>query len=194
VRNDLEAFCREIPDFKVSVNLFEGHFRDGSVVEDIQSVFEGSGINYRQLVFEITERSPLDDRDAANRVMSAMHKLGVKIAMDDAGTGHSNLAYLHTLGIDIIKIDKIFIDMIKDATTPVPVVDGLISMAKDMDIEIIAEGVETQEQALYLRSKKVYFAQGYLFSPPMKVSSFLTLASALKPQPKLSNLDSGLAA
>lgn len=194
VRYDLEDICREVPDFKVSINLFEGHFRDGSIVEDIQSVFEGSGISYRQLVFEITERRPLDDRNAANRVMTAMHKLGVRIAMDDAGTGHSNLAYLQTLGIDIIKIDKIFVEMIRDANQPVPVVDALISMAKDLDIDIIAEGVETQEQALYLRSKNVVFAQGYLFAPPLKLSSFLVLASALRPGSRESNLEPGLAA
>lgn len=194
VRYDLAEICRENPDFKVSINLFEGHFRDGSIVEDIQSVFEGSGISYRQLVFEITERRPLDDRNAANRVMSAMHKLGVRIAMDDAGTGHSNLAYLQTLGIDIVKIDRIFIEMIKDAHSPVPVVDGLISMAKELDIEIVAEGVETQEQALYLRAKNVVHAQGYLFAPPMKLSSFVVLADALKAGGRESNLVPGLAA
>ena len=194
VRYDLEAICREVPDFKVSINLFEGHFRDGSIVEDIQSIFEGSGISYRQLVFEITERRPLDDRNAANRVMTAMHKLGVRIAMDDAGTGHSNLAYLQTLGIDIVKIDRIFVEMIKDVHGPVPVVDGLISMARELDIDIVAEGVETQEQALYLRAKNVVHAQGYLFSPPMKLSSFLVLAEALKPGARESNLVPGLAA
>ncbi|MCD7061138.1 EAL domain-containing protein [Pelagibacterium xiamenense] len=194
VRVDLEDLCRDVKDFKVSINLFEGHFRDGSIVEDIHSIFEGSGIEYRQLVFEITERRPLDDRVAANRIISSMHKLGVRIAMDDAGTGHSNLAYLQTLGIDIIKIDKIFVDMIKDASTPVPVIDGLISMARDMDIEIIAEGVETQDQALYLRAKDVSLAQGYLFAPPMKLSAFRTLADALRPEEKLSNLGADIAA
>ncbi|RDE09324.1 EAL domain-containing protein [Pelagibacterium lacus] len=194
VRGDLETLCSEVPDFKVSINLFEGHFRDGSVVDDIQSVFGGSGISYRQLVFEITERRPLDDRNAANRVMTAMHKLGVRIAMDDAGTGHSNLAYLQTLGIDIIKIDKIFIDMIKDPSEPVPVVDGLIAMARELDIDIIAEGVETQEQALYLRAKGVVNAQGYLFARPMPLAPFLTLANALKPQDRQSNLARDVAA
>lgn len=194
VRYDLDQLCREMPDFKVSINLFEGHFRDGSIVEDIQSIFGQSGISYRQLVFEITERRPLDDRTAVNRVVSSMHKLGVRIAMDDAGTGHSNLAYLQTLGIDIIKIDKIFVDMIRDPVTPVPVIDGLISMARDLNIEIVAEGVETQQQALYLRAKHVYFAQGYLFAPPLKLSSFLTLANALRPQPRGSNLESEAAA
>ncbi len=194
VRDDLEGICREVRDFKVSINLFEGHFRDGSIVDDIQSIFEGSGISYEQLVFEITERRPLDDRAAVNRIVSAMHALGVRVAMDDVGTGHSNLAYLHTLGIDIIKIDKIFVDMIKDANVPVPVIDGLVSMARDMGIEIIAEGVETQDQALYLRSKNVTLAQGYLFSPPLKLDSFLTLANALKPQVKQTNLDEDIAA
>lgn len=194
VRYDLEDLCREIPDFKISINLFEGHFRDGSIVDDIQSIFEGSGISYRQLVFEITERRPLDDRNAANKVITAMHKLGVRIAMDDAGTGHSNLADLQTLGIDIVKIDKIFVEMIKDPNVPVPVVDGLISMGRELGIEIVGEGVETQAQALYLRSKNVAFAQGYLFSPPLKLASFLVLADALKPSAKNTNLSRRLAA
>jgi len=180
VRNDLEDLCRGAPDFKVSINLFEGHFRDAAVVEDIQSIFGGSGIRYRQLVFEITERQPLDDRSAVNRIVTAMHALGVRIAMDDAGTGHSNLAYLHTLGIDIIKIDKIFVDMIKDANAPVPVVDGLIAMARDMKIDVVAEGVETAEQAVYLRARGVEAAQGYLFSPAIRAEAFLKLAHALR--------------
>lgn len=182
VRDDLEDLCRETPGFKVSINLFEGHFRDGAVVEDIQSIFGGSGIRYRQLVFEITERQPLDDRDAVNRVVSAMHALGVRLAMDDAGTGHSNLAYLHTLGIDVIKIDKIFIDMIRDASVPVPVVDGLLAMARDMQIDVTAEGVETQDQAVYLRARGVESAQGYLFSPPVNAAAFLRMAWLLRAQ------------
>ena len=98
------------------------------------------------------------------------------------------------IGIDIIKIDKIFVDMIKDAEAPVPVIDGLIAMARDLHIDIVAEGVETQEQALYLRAKNVVFAQGYLFSPPLRLASFLTLANALKPQPRTGVVATDIAA
>lgn len=179
VRADLNDLCREQPDLKVSINLFEGHFRDGSVVEDVQTIFGGSAINYRQLVFEITERHPLGDAEQAQTVIAGLHQLGSRLAMDDAGTGHSNLAYMQTLGVDVIKIDRVFVDMIKPNTTQVPVLDGLISMAKDLGTEIVAEGVETEAQARYLRSRGVIMAQGFLFAPAIKAVAFRELARGL---------------
>ena len=74
--------------------------------------------------------------------------------MDDAGTGHCNLAYMQTLGVDVIKIDRVFVDMIKPDTAQVPVLDGLIAMARDLGTEIVAEGVETEAQALYLQEPR----------------------------------------
>ena len=116
-----------MPDIKVSINLFEGHFRDGNVVEDVQAIFGDSSISFRQLVFEITERQPLEQLQAGERGhrRAACARLS-RLAMDDAGTGHSNLAYMQTLGVDVIKIDRVFVDMIKPGTTQVPVLDGLI--------------------------------------------------------------------
>ncbi|MDF2798885.1 MAG: hypothetical protein K0R85_1629, partial [Devosia sp.] len=93
--------------------------------------------------------------------------------------GHSNLAYLQTLGVDVIKIDRVFIDMIKPGTTNVPVLDGLIAMARDLDCEIVAEGVETEAQALYLRAHGVVQAQGFIFSPALRAEAFKDLAYAL---------------
>ena len=189
VRNDLGDLSKTMPEMKISINLFEGHFRDVGIVEDVQAIFGQSPISYRQLVFEITERRPLNNSMATTSVISGLHALGARLAMDDAGTGHSNLAYLATLGVDVIKIDRIFVDMIKPGTTQVPVLDGLIAMAKDLDCEIVAEGVETEEQALYLRSRGVLHAQGYIFAPALKVGAFKELALALHssthPQPRL---------
>jgi EAL domain-containing protein (putative c-di-GMP-specific phosphodiesterase class I) len=179
VKQDLGDLCRDMPDIKVSINLFDGHFRDGSIVEDVQAIFSGSPISFRQLVFEITERRPLDNAPQTTAVISGLHALGSRLAMDDAGTGHSNLAYMQTLGVDVIKIDRIFVDMIKPGTTQVPVLDGLISMAHDLGTEIVAEGVETEAQALYLRARGVVMAQGFLFAPAIKVGPFRDLARAL---------------
>ncbi|WP_395820096.1 EAL domain-containing protein [Devosia sp.] len=179
VRNDLADICRDMPDIKVSINLFEGHFRDSSIVEDVQAIFADSPISFRQLVFEITERRPLENVPQTTAVISGLHALGSRLAMDDAGTGHSNLAYMQTLGVDVIKIDRVFVDMIKAGTTQVPVLDGLISMAHDLGTEIVAEGVETEAQALYLRARGVVMAQGYLFAPAIKVTAFRDLARAL---------------
>ncbi|MDB5588470.1 MAG: hypothetical protein JWP26_3440 [Devosia sp.] len=180
VKVDLGVLCKTMPDMKISINLFEGHFRDSSIVEDVQAIFGGSSINFRQLVFEITERRPLGNSMQANSVIAGLHALGCRLAMDDAGTGHSNLAYLQTLGLDIIKIDRVFVDMIKPDTTQVPVLDGLIAMSRDLNCEIIAEGVETEAQALYLRARGVLHAQGYIFAPALKAPAYKELALALQ--------------
>ena len=179
VKFDLGDICTLMPDMKVSINLFEGHFRDGSIVEDVQAIFGNSAVTFRQLVFEITERHPLGNSAVAGSVIAGLHALGCRLALDDAGTGHSNLAYLGTLGCDIIKIDRVFVDMVKPGTTQVPVLDGLIAMAKDLDCEIVAEGVETEAQALYLRARGVLHAQGFIFAPALKIGAFKELALAL---------------
>jgi EAL domain-containing protein (putative c-di-GMP-specific phosphodiesterase class I) len=179
VRNDLNDLCAEMPDMKVSINLFEGHFRDTGIVEDVQAIFGSSNVSFRQLVFEITERRPIGNSTAAVSVIAGLHKIGVRLAMDDVGTGHSNLAYMQTLGVDVIKIDRVFVDMIKPETKQVPVLDGLISMCRDLGTEIIAEGVETEAQAVYLRSRGVVMAQGWLFAPALKAAAFKDLARAL---------------
>jgi EAL domain-containing protein (putative c-di-GMP-specific phosphodiesterase class I) len=173
-----------MPDLKVSVNLFEGHFRDSNIVEDVQAIFGGSNIAFRQLVFEITERTPIGNSTTAHAVIAGFHAMGVRLAMDDVGTGHSNLAYMQTLGVDVIKIDRVFVDMIKSDTQAVPVLDGLIAMCRDLGTEIIAEGVETEAQALYLRGRGVVMAQGFLFAPALKTTAFKELARALNGGPK----------
>ncbi len=179
VRQDLGDLCVTMPEMKISINLFEGHFRDVGIVEDVQAIFGDSPISFRQLVFEITERRPLGNSMATANVIAGLHALGAKLALDDAGTGHSNLAYLATLGVDVIKIDRIFVDMIKPGVTQVPVLDGLIAMGMDLNCEIVAEGVEREEQAIYLRSRGVIQAQGYIFAPALKVGAFKNLALAL---------------
>ncbi len=179
VKFDLGDLSHMMPGLKISINLFEGHFRDDSIVEDVQAIFGNSSIGFQQLVFEITERHPLGNSAVAHSVIAGLHALGCKLALDDAGTGHSNLAYIGTLGCDIIKIDRVFVDMVKPGTRQVPVLDGLIAMAKDLDCEIVAEGVETEEQALYLRARGVIQAQGFIFAPALKVGAFRELATAL---------------
>jgi EAL domain-containing protein (putative c-di-GMP-specific phosphodiesterase class I) len=183
VRQDLADLCATYPEMKISVNLFEGHFRDTAIVEDVRAIFGGSTIGFRQLVFEITERHPLANSVSATSVIGGLHALGCRLAMDDVGTGHSNLAYMQTLGVDVIKIDRVFIDMIKPDTQQVPVLDGLITMCHELGTEIVAEGVETEAQAHYLRRHGVIMAQGYLFAPALKVAAFRELAEALGGHP-----------
>lgn len=179
VRRELADLCVEQPGLKVSINLFEGHFRDVSIIEDVKAIFGGSPIRMRQLVFEITERTPFSNAEQANAVIKGLNAIGSRVALDDVGTGHSNLAYLQTLGVDVIKIDRVFIDMIHDGVDQVPVLDGLIAMAKQLGAEIVAEGVETEAQAIYLRERGIVQAQGFLFAPALKAGSFITLARGM---------------
>ncbi len=185
IASDLGDLCQEQPELKIGINLFEGHFRDTSIVEDVRAIFEDSKINYSQLVFEITERRPLKNQLAVDGVIGGLQALGCKIAMDDAGTGHSNLAYMQTLNIDIIKIDKVFVDMIEQGVNNVPILDGLIAIANDLGTGIVAEGVETQGQVNYLRANGVVEVQGFLFSPAIKPKLFIELTKKLN---KISNV------
>jgi sensor c-di-GMP phosphodiesterase-like protein len=184
VKSDLSELSENQPGLKISINLFEGHFRDGTIIEDVQAIFGDSAICYRQLVFEITERFPLEDSEQTSSVINGLHALGCKLAMDDVGTGHSNLSFVQTLGVDIIKIDRVFVSAIEKDTTSAPVLDGLISMAQNLGSGIVAEGVETQEQAMYLRAKGVSQIQGFLFAPALPAKKFVQMAEALNAEPE----------
>jgi len=179
VKADLEQLSRTDPGLKISINLFEGHFRDGTIIDDVEAIFADSEISFRQLVFEITERHPLGNDQQAIRVINGFHALGCRLAMDDVGTGHSNLAYIQTLGVDIIKIDRVFIERVTSEQTSAPVLDGLITMAQDLGASIVAEGIETEAQALYLRARGVRDVQGFLFAPALPAAKYLEMVHAL---------------
>ncbi len=179
VKKDLDELSKTYPSLKIGINLFEGHFRDSSFVEEVKAVFSNSNILMSQLVFEITERRPLTDQKTVDTVVSGLQALGCRLALDDAGTGHSNLAYMQRLGVDIIKIDRVFVNMIGSNDENVPILDGLISMAFDLNADIVAEGVETEQQALYLRAHGVVQAQGFLFAPALQKESYIKLVKKI---------------
>ena len=179
VAEDLSESYAGYPDLKVAINLFNKHFDDLAIVREVEQVFGNSGIRFDQLVFEVTERLPLENLDRARAIISRLQDLGIRVALDDAGTGHGGFAYLQKLGMDIIKIDKLFVDAITAETETVPIVDSLSQMAKGMDMVVVAEGVETDEQLDYLRRSGVDEAQGFLFSPALPASAYLQLVSAI---------------
>ena len=144
----------------------------------MREIFAGSPIALTQLVLEVTEREPLTNLAAARRVIAGLQELGVRIAIDDVGAGHGGLSYLRKLGVDIIKIDKMFVDAIGHSAA---IIDSLVELARSMRIDIVAEGVENFEQVAYLRDHGVRLAQGYVFAPPLPGSSFLQLIEAIDP-------------
>lgn len=183
-RHMMRVSCEEVgelygenPDFKLSINLFAGHFQDREVVADIKSIFENSNISFQQIVVEVTERHPLEDMEQARKIMAELQALGVRIALDDVGTGHGGMAYLQKLGVDIIKIDKMFIDTISSDDNSTTIVDSMVELADNLGMGIIAEGVEQEEQIERLLELGVTAAQGYYFAKPMPANEFIEFAA-----------------
>ena len=183
-RDDMAAAYGGRPHLKIGFNLAAAHFNDESIVADVRDIFEGSPIRLDQVVLEVTERQPLENLTETRRVVAALQGLGVGIAIDDVGTGHSGLSYMLKLGADLIKIDKIFIDAIGTDRNSTTIIETLVDLARNMRMDIVAEGVESFEQVVLLRDLGIQAAQGYVFAPPLPASSFLQLIEAIDPLPQ----------
>ena len=181
----MEVTCTSIsplmetrPDFKVSFNLFSGQLSDDSIVSDIRDVFHDQPLGYGNLVFEISDRVPLDDKKQAKDIISQIQALGSEIALDDVGSGHSGLYNLTEIGVDILKLDKLMVDSLKAGFAGMELVRSLIDLAENLNIGVIAEGIESEAQVAQLKSMGVSAAQGYLFSPALPVESLVALIQA----------------
>ena len=169
------------PAMKISFN-FAGHlFSDQSIVGDVRKIFLASPIKFSQVVLEVTERDPIENFTATRQTIAAFQGLGMRIAIDDVGTGHSGLSYMLKLGVDIIKIDKMFVDAIGTDRNSTTIVETLVDLAHNMRMDVVAEGVENFEQVVYLRELGIRSAQGYVFAPPLPGKAFLDLIEAIDP-------------
>lgn len=182
VRDEVGPAIAERPFLRMGFNLAARHFMDEGIVSDVREIFEGSPVRLTQIVLEVTERQSLDNLTSARRVIAALQGLGIKVAIDDIGAGHAGLSYMLKLGVDIIKIDKMFIDALGHETSSMTIVETLIDLARNMRMDVIAEGVETFEQVVALRERGIRSAQGYVFAPPLPGSVFLELLAAIDPQ------------
>lgn len=183
VRDEVGQAIGSRPRLKISFNLAARHFLDDIIVERVRAIFAGSPIRFSQIVLEVTERQPLDNLTATRRVIASLQGLGCKVALDDVGTGHNGLSHILKLGIDIIKIDKLFVDAIGMEHDSATIIETLVDLAQNMRMEIVAEGVENFDQVIYLRDHGVRAAQGYVFSPALPGASFLQLLDAIDPLP-----------
>lgn len=157
------------PSFHIAINVAASHFHNREIIDDLQRIWWPAN-PAPQLIVELTERDSLPEVD--QRVVSHLHKIGVKLAIDDFGTGHSSLSYLKTLSPDVLKIDKVFTAAIGTDAINATVTDMVISLAQRLNISLVAEGVETEEQAAYLRERGVDVLQGYFYARPMPLEDF----------------------
>ena len=156
-----------LPPIRVGVNLSARQFRDKSLIHSVARVLKESGQTPQSLDLEITESLLMENVVVAAETLRALHDMGVHISMDDFGTGYSSIAYLKRFTITGIKIDQSFVHDLLTDSGAVALVQGIIAMANALHLEVIAEGVETQEQLALLRDHGCREAQGYLIARPL---------------------------
>ncbi|MCV2533304.1 EAL domain-containing protein [Enterobacter wuhouensis] len=160
--------------FHVSFNFTTSHIQSDTFIEDCRTFLGRFPKERIRLTAEILEREPFEKVAALKETLALMQAHDVTIALDDFGTGYSNLNYLNALPIDLIKIDKIFINGLTYEDTSTRLIDLVIDMAKSLKLSVLVEGVETSYQVEYLRKKKVDYFQGYFFSPPVRADELVS--------------------
>lgn len=158
--------------FSLCVNISPRQFRQSDFVERIESCLATYGLPYAMLKLEITEGIVIQNLDDTIAKMRRLKKLGVSFAMDDFGTGYSSLTYLKRLPVDTLKIDQSFV---RDATSDpndTEIIRAIVAMARSLELEVIAEGVETPEQLSFLQGLGCHLYQGYLHSRPLPLDAF----------------------
>ncbi|WP_312625929.1 EAL domain-containing protein [Scandinavium sp.] len=172
------------PQFHISINVASSHFLQGVLLRDVNQYWFTAHPK-QQLVLEVTERDSLQGVDY--RLVRELHRKGVRLAIDDFGTGNSALSWLEQLRPDILKIDKSFTNAIGTDAVNSTVTDIIISLGQRLNIELVAEGVETPQQAHYLRLHGVHVLQGYLYAKPMPLAEFPHWLAGGTPPPKEHN-------
>lgn len=156
----------------LAVNLSPVQLRHGDVYRLIEDVLADTGLSPQFLELEITESALMDREQESIELLQKLRSLGVRIAIDDFGTGYSSLAYLKKFPLDVLKIDKSFVDDIPSDKDDMVIASTIVAMGHNLGIRVLAEGVETEEQLEFLRSKDCHCYQGYLSSPPVPAADF----------------------
>lgn len=156
-----------LPPLRLSVNISACQFHHGNLPEIVRDVLESSGMEPSQLCLEITESVVVKDIEQTVVVMKTLADMGVELSMDDFGTGYSSLSYLSKMPLNELKIDRAFVMNLPDDRNAVSIVESILEMARGMGLNVVAEGVETRQQADLLQAKGCQQLQGYLFSRPV---------------------------
>ena len=166
------------PPLSIAVNLTARQFSDEHLLEDMESILAATGLDPRLLELEIGESLLTQDVENTIRILRGIKALGVRIAIDDFGTGYSSLATLQHFPLDTIKIDRAFIRDIADGTQDTALADAVIAMGKSLSLTVVAQGVETREQAEFLRTHACDELQGFYFKAPLPAEQFEQLLQA----------------
>jgi len=163
---------------RVAVNLSARQFRDPQLISMISQILKDTDVAPDQLEIEITETLLMHDVQQAINTLQELQSLGMTIAIDDFGIGYSSFNYLKTLPINVLKVDREFIKDIPDHLDDMEITAAIISMAHRLNLRVVAEGIETQVQQVFLEEHACDFGQGYLFSRPVPLDQFMALLPA----------------
>jgi diguanylate cyclase (GGDEF)-like protein len=151
----------------VSVNISGKHLSYQSLLVDVEMALEGTKLSPSSLKLEITESAAMENAEQTIRMLSHLKSLGVQLSIDDFGTGYSSLSYLHRLPVDTLKIDRSFVNSVGENGEDSEILQTIISLAKNLKMRVIAEGIETESQLNILKNLGCDYGQGYLMSKPL---------------------------
>ena len=174
----LEAACRRIAEWRnhrrgdgmrLAVNISGKHLVEGDLIGDLDHALRITGADPNLLEIELTESQLLDDVDHAISVLQAIRSRGVRVAIDDFGTGYSSMTYLQKLPVDAVKIDRSFIAGASSSEFDSTIIESIVTIGRTLKLDIVAEGIETQEQLEYVIAAGVTMGQGFLFARPLPI-------------------------
>lgn len=160
-------------DMSIAVNISMAQFRDAALLEKIDRALADSELPPWALELELTESVAMENPEKVGEIVSSLRSRGVKLSIDDFGTGYSSLSYLKKLQVHKLKIDRSFIQAISAGSSDQTIVRAIIGLARDLDMQTIAEGIETEEQRQILEALGCDSGQGYLFCKPLPAAEFL---------------------
>lgn len=177
---EFKTLIAKSPDVLLSINISATHLLDSSFMDDLDNIMAETEFPARNLELELTESVFVDSLDRAKDVMLEIKKRGIHIALDDFGTGYSSLSYLRELPIDLLKIDKVFVDSIIDDPREESFVAAIISLSKIMKFAVISEGVEEESQLATLRKLGCDYIQGFIWGKPQLLSDVKTIMEGME--------------
>ncbi|NES01585.1 MAG: EAL domain-containing protein [Okeania sp. SIO2F4] len=176
--------CRQLQEWQtiysqthltIAVNISGKQFSQSNLILQIQRILQKTGIDPQGLKIEITESVVMDNAESASKVLSHLRELGMQLSVDDFGTGYSSLSYLHRFPINTLKIDKSFVTNMGVNGENSEIVRAIVTLAHSLGLDVVAEGIETEEQLAQLRYLGCEYGQGYLFSKPVNVTEATAL-------------------
>jgi EAL domain-containing protein (putative c-di-GMP-specific phosphodiesterase class I) len=170
----LREWDAEFPDRKpitMSVNVSPREFSEPGLVQQVERILRETGVAPERIRLEITESATMGDAEKAIQILSQLRALGVQLSVDDFGTGYSSLSYLHRFPLNILKIDRSFVNDLSDKAESHEVINSIVGLARSMGLKVVAEGAEYEGQVEVLQMLGCDYGQGFIFHRPLDAAT-----------------------